>query len=43
MKSDINCYMNIKDILNQPEGRRLEFKAKLLEKSDLAKATVFCK
>lgn len=32
--------MNIKEILNQPEGRRLEFKAKLPENSDLAKTMV---
>ncbi len=32
--------MNIKEILNQPEGRRLEFKAELPENSDLAKTVV---
>lgn len=32
--------MNIKDILTQPEGRRLEFKAELPENSDLAKTVV---
>lgn len=32
--------MNIKEILNQPEGRRLEFKAELPEHSDLAKTVV---
>lgn len=32
--------MNIKDKLNQPEGRRLEFKAELPENSDLAKTIV---
>lgn len=32
--------MNIKDILNQPEGRRLEFKTELPENSDLAKTVV---
>lgn len=32
--------MNIKEILNQPEGRRLEFKAELPEHSDLAKTIV---
>lgn len=32
--------MNIKDILIQPEGRRLEFKAELPENSDLAKTVV---
>lgn len=36
--------MNIKEILKQPEGRRLEFKAELPEHSDLAKTVVaFCK
>ena len=32
--------MNIKEILNQSEGRRLEFKAELPEHSDLAKTVV---
>lgn len=32
--------MNIKEILKQPEGRRLEFKATLPEHSDLAKTAV---
>lgn len=32
--------MNIKEILKQPEGRRLEFKAVLPEHSDLAKTVV---
>ncbi|MCM0236650.1 putative DNA binding domain-containing protein [Bacteroides fragilis] len=32
--------MNIIEILNQPEGRRLEFKAELPENSDLAKTVV---
>ena len=32
--------MNIKEILNQSEGRRLEFKAELPEHSDLAKTIV---
>ncbi|CDN30560.1 ATP-dependent DNA helicase [Mucinivorans hirudinis] len=32
--------MNIKEILSQPEGRRLEFKAELPENSDLAKTMI---
>ena len=32
--------MNIKEILSQPEGRRLEFKAELPVHSDLAKTVV---
>ncbi|MCD8225751.1 MAG: putative DNA binding domain-containing protein [Bacteroides ovatus] len=32
--------MNIQEILNQPEGRRLEFKAELPEHSDLAKTMI---
>ncbi|MGL5785700.1 MAG: AlbA family DNA-binding domain-containing protein [Bacteroidales bacterium] len=32
--------MNIKEILAQPEGRRLEFKAELPENSDLAKTVI---
>jgi predicted HTH transcriptional regulator len=32
--------MNIKDIIKQPEGRRLEFKAELPENADLAKTIV---
>lgn len=32
--------MNIKEILSQPEGRRLEFKAELPVHSDLAKIVV---
>lgn len=32
--------MNIQEILNQPEGRRLEFKAELPEYSDLAKTMI---
>ena len=32
--------MNIKEILNQPEGRRLELKETIPERSDLAKTIV---
>ena len=32
--------MNVKDILNQPEGRRLEFKESIPTKSDLAKTII---
>ena len=32
--------MSIEEILKQPEGRRLEFKAELPEHSDLAKTVV---
>lgn len=32
--------MNLQEILNQPEGRRLEFKAELPEHSDLAKTMI---
>jgi len=32
--------MNIKDVIKQPEGRRLEFKATLPERSDLAKTVI---
>ena len=32
--------MNIKDIIKQPEGRRLEFKEVLPEKADLAKTII---
>jgi predicted HTH transcriptional regulator len=32
--------MNIKDILSQPESRRLEFKGSMPENSDLAKTIV---
>ena len=32
--------MNIKEIINQPEGRRLEFKETIPERSDLAKTIV---
>ena len=32
--------MNIKDVIMQPEGRRLEFKATLPERSDLAKTII---
>lgn len=32
--------MNINDIIKQPEGRRLEFKAELPENADLAKTII---
>ena len=38
--SKIKDMNRIKEVLNQPEGRRLEFKAELPEHSDLAKTIV---
>lgn len=32
--------MNIKDLIKQPEGRRLEFKSELPKNADLAKTIV---
>lgn len=32
--------MNIKELIKQPEGRRLEFKSELPENADLAKTIV---
>lgn len=37
---DKQFVMSIEEILKQPEGRRLEFKAELPEHSDLAKTVV---